>query len=407
MRRRDFIKAIAGSAATWPLAARAQQGEPVRRIGVLMGCAESDSEAQANIAAFRGGLQKLGWMEGRNTRIDTRWATPDDADSMQRFAKELVALQPDLILTGPAVAQQPAKIPRVGILTPAATDATPLFQAFRKEIRTLGYVEGQTIVLDFRFARGNFDALPNLATELVRSGVDVIVTDSTSATVAAFGATHTIPIVMGTTSGDPGTLGLATSIARPGGNVTGMLQRATELSGKRLQLLKDAVPAIARVTVLFNPASAVGPPGRHLTEDAAKLLGVAITPLAVGTLDELRELEPAVLTGSDGLTVVNDGNFWNGRTKVVALALAARIPAIYPEREYADDGGLIAYGPNVPDHFRLAAGYVDRILRGAKAGDLPINQSTKIDFVVNLRTARALGIALSPDFISAAAEVIE
>jgi putative ABC transport system substrate-binding protein len=309
--------------------------------------------------------------------------------------------------TGPAVAQQPAKIPRVGILTPAATDATPLFQAFRKEIRNLGYVEGQTIVLDFRFARGNFDALPNLATELVRSGVDVIVTDSTSATVAAFGATHTIPIVMGTTSGDPVTLGLATSIARPGGNVTGMLQRGTELSGKRLQLLKDAVPAIAHVTVLFNPASAVGPPGRHLTEDAARLLGVAITPLAVGTLDELRELEPAVLTGSDGLTVVNDGNFWNGRTKVVALALAARIPAIYPEREYADDGGLIAYGPNVPDHFRLAAGYVDRILRGAKAGDLPINQSTKIDFVVNLRTARALGIALSPDFISAAAEVIE
>ena len=214
--------------------------------------------------------------------------------------------------TGPAVAQQPAKIPRVGILTPAATDATPLFQAFRKEIRNLGYVEGQTIVLDFRFARGNFDALPNLATELVRSGVEVIVTDSTSATVAAFGATHTIPIVMGTTSGDPVTLGLATSIARPGGNVTGMLQRGTELSGKRLQLLKDAVPAIARVTVLFNPASAVGPPGRHLTEDAARLLGVAITPLAVGTLDELRELEPAVLTGSDGLTVVNDGNFWNG-----------------------------------------------------------------------------------------------
>jgi putative ABC transport system substrate-binding protein len=235
----------------------------------------------------------------------------------------------------------------------------------------------------------------------------VIVTDSTSGTVAAFGATRTIPIVMATTGGDPIALGVATSIARPGGNVTGMLLRSFELAGRRLQLLKDAAPAAARVTVLFNPKSAIGPPGRRVTEDAAKLLGLAISPLAVGTLDELRALAPADLTGSDGLTVVNDAVFWNNRAKILALASAARIPAIYPEREYADDGGLIAYGANVPDHFLQAAGYVDRILRGAKPGDLPINQSTKLDFVVNLRTARALGVALSPDFISAANEVIE
>jgi putative ABC transport system substrate-binding protein len=312
-----------------------------------------------------------------------------------------------LATTGPGVAQQPTKIARVGILTPAATDATPAFQAFRKGIRDFGYVEGQTIVLDFRFARGNHDALPGLAAELVRIPVDVIVTDSTSGAMAAFGATHAIPIVMATTGGDPIALGVASSIARPGGNVTGMLFRSFELSGRRLQLLKDAVPAATRVTVLVNPKSAIGPPGLRATEDAAKLLGLAITPLAVGNPEELRALEPAVLTGSDGLTVLDDAMFWNNRAKILALASAARIPAIYPEREYADDGGLIAYGANVPDHFLQAAGYVDRILRGAKPGDLPINQSTKLDFVVNLRTARALGFALSPDFISAANELIE
>ena len=312
-----------------------------------------------------------------------------------------------LATTGPGVAQQPTKIARVGILTPAATDATPAFQAFRKGIRDFGYVEGQTIVLDFRFARGNHDALPGLAAELVRIPVDVIVTDSTSGAMAAFGATHAIPIVMATTGGDPIALGVASSIARPGGNVTGMLFRSFELSGRRLQLLKDAVPAATRVTVLVNPKSAIGPPGLRATEDAAKLLGLAITPLAVGNPEELRALEPAVLTGSDGLTVLDDAMFWNNRAKILALASAARIPAIYPEREYADDGGLIAYGANVPDHFRQAAGYVDRILRGAKPGDLPINQSTKLDFVVNLRTARTLRLALSPDFISTANEVIE
>ena len=309
--------------------------------------------------------------------------------------------------TGPGAAQQPPKIPHVGILTPAATDATPAFQAFHKAIHELGYVEGQTIALDFRFSRGNLDALPGLAAELVRAPVDVIVTDSTSGTLAAFGATHTIPIVMATTGGDPVALGLATSIARPGGNVTGMLLRSFELSGRRLQLLKDAAPATARVTVLVNPTSAVGPPGQRATEDAAKLLGITITPLPVSNPSELGALKPAVLTGSNGLTVVNDAMFWNNRAAILALASAARIPAIYPEREYADDGGLIAYGANVPDHFRQAAGYVDRILRGTKPGELPINQSSKLDFVVNLRSAHALGIALSPDFVSSANEVIE
>jgi putative ABC transport system substrate-binding protein len=304
-------------------------------------------------------------------------------------------------------AQQSAKVPRVGILTPAATDTTSSLRALRDAIRDLGYVEGQTIVLDFGLAKGNFGVLPSLATQMVHDSVDVIVTDSTSATLAAFGATHTIPIVMAITGSDPVALGLAKSLARPGGNVTGMLFRSHELSGKRLQLLKDAVRAIAHVAVLFNPTSAIGPPGLHAIEDAAKLIGIAVTPVAVDNPDELRALKPAVLTGSDGLIVVNDAMFWNNRLIILSLASATRIPAIYPEREYADDGGLIAYGANVPDHFRQAAGYVDRILHGARPSDLPINASSKFDFVVNVKTARALGLSLSPDFLSAANEVIE
>ena len=247
-----------------------------------------------------------------------------------------------------ARAQQPAKVPRVGILSPAASETIRTLTAFRERIRELGYVEGQTIALDFRLSKGITDSLPALAAELVRIPVNVIVTESTSGTLAAFAATRTIPIVMGTTGGDPVALGLAKSLSRPGGNVTGT-QFLALLSDKRLQLLKQAFPGAQRVAVLV----------------------------------------------------------WNNRATIIGIASRARVPAIYPEREYADDGGLIAYGPNAPEHFRLAAGYVDRILRGANPGDLPINVSSKFDFVINLRTARALQLALSPDFVSAANEVIE
>jgi len=313
-----------------------------------------------------------------------------------------------LLTTAPrATAQQSAKIPRVGILSPAASETATTFAAFRKGIRDLGYVEGETIALDFRLARGNYDALPELALQLVQIPAAVIVTDTTSATQAAVNATRTIPIVMAASGGDPVTLGWAAGLNKPGGNVTGMLFLSLPLTAKRLQLLKYAFPATARVTVLFNADSAIGPPGLRATEEAAKLIGITITPIAIRSVDELRALQPANLTGSDGLIVIADGLFWNNRAVIIDLASASRIPALYPEREYADDGGIIAYGANVPDHFRQAAGYVDRILRGEKAGNLPINASSKVDFVVNLRSARALGLAISPDFLSSASEVIE
>jgi len=278
--------------------------------------------------------------------------------------------------------------------------------AFRQGIRDLGYIEGRTIALDFRLSKGIIDALPALAAELVRVPVDVIVTVTTSATLAAFDATRTIPIVMGTTGGDPVALGLAKSLSRPRGNVTGT-QFLTGLSEKRLQLLKQAFAGTERVAVLENPKDVVSASEMSKAEMAAARLGMRLLPLAASTPAELRALAPAALSGSDGLLVLPGGMFWNNRATILNLASVARVPAIYPEREYADDGGLIAYGPNVPAHFRLAAGYVDRILRGANPGDLPINATSQFDFVINLRAARALGLALPPDFVSAANEVIE
>jgi len=306
----------------------------------------------------------------------------------------------------PATAQQPEKVPRVGILTPAQNGATPIFDAFRQGLRDLGYVDGKTIVLDFRFAKGNIDALPELAVELVRIPVDVIVVDATPSVRAAIEATRTIPIVIGAAS-DPVLLGFVASISRPGGNVTGMTIRSETLSSKRLQLLKQAFPGIASVSVLINPKNISTSLSLKATEEAARALGISFVPITAGTPDELRTLSAADLTRSDALTVLPDAMFWNHRATIIAVAQAARRPAIYPEREYADDGGLIAYGPNIPDSFRRAAGYVDRILRGAKPGDLPIDEPAKFDFIVNLRTARALGFAISPDFLSAADEVIE
>jgi putative ABC transport system substrate-binding protein len=305
-----------------------------------------------------------------------------------------------------AVAQQPAKVPRVGVLTPAENDATPIFDAFRNGLRDLGYVEGKSIVLDFRFGKGSTDALKGLATELVRIPVDVIVIDGTSSARAATDATRTIPIVIGA-AGDPVLLGFAASIRRPGGNVTGMTIYSDTLSSKRLELLKQAFPAITSVTGLINPTNQSTPLSLGAAEQAAKALGIHFRQLAASTPEELRAFNAADLIGADALAVLPDAVFWNHRATIIALAHAARRPAIYPEREYADDGGLIAYGPSIPDSFRRAAGYVDRILRGAKPGDLPIDQPAKFDFIVNLRTARNLGMAISPDFLSAANEVIE
>jgi putative ABC transport system substrate-binding protein len=306
-----------------------------------------------------------------------------------------------------ARAQPPTgKVPRVGILSPAGSVAAATLAAFRQGMRDLGYIEGRTIVLDFRLANGDLNALPALAAELVGIPVDVIVTDTSTAAVVAFAATRTIPIVTAIIGGDPIALGLVKSYARPGGNLTGM-RFQTDLSEKRLQLLKQAFPSAERIVVLINPKIAIAPAERRSAEIAADRLHLRLRPLEAATPAELRAISPAALAEADGLLVVPDGMFWNNRKTIVELAATARLPAIYPERDYADDGGLIGYGPNAPEHFRQATHYVHRILNGTKPGELPINASSRFDFVINLRTARAFGFSLTADFISAADEVIE
>jgi putative tryptophan/tyrosine transport system substrate-binding protein len=322
--------------------------------------------------------------------------------------RDFIALLGGAAVTLPlaARAQQPAKVPRVGILSPASSEAAATLTAFREALRDLGYIEGNKIALDFRLSQGILDALPALAADLVRIPVNVIVTDTTSATLVAFAATRTIPIVMGAVAGDPVALGLAKSLSRPGGNVTGTFFNSG-LSDKRVQLLKQAFPGVQKVAVLANPKSLISVAELPKAEQAAARIGIEFLSVAVSTPAELRALSPTALLGSDGLLVMPDAVFWNNRATIIDLASKARVPAIYPEREYADDGGLISYGANVPDHFRQAAGYVDRILRGANPGDLPINATSKFDFVINLKTARALGLTPTADFVSAAAEVIE
>jgi putative tryptophan/tyrosine transport system substrate-binding protein len=221
-------------------------------------------------------------------------------------------------------------------------------------------------------------------------------------------ATRQIPIVMGTSGIDPVLSGLVSNFSHPGDNVTGFTLMHTELIAKRLEVLRTAFPEISTVAILFNPSNPAREAYLGPVEKAARSMGVAIAArLEAGSADALRALRPTVFSSANGVLVLPDAMFWNHRRAIVALVNAARLPAIYPEREYADDGGLMAYGANVPDNFHRAAGYVDRILKGANPGDLPIQEPAKFDFVVNLKTAKQLGPTIPPEFLGRADEVIE
>jgi putative ABC transport system substrate-binding protein len=324
---------------------------------------------------------------------------------MRRRSIVLTGFAALLLPPAHASAQQPpAKIPRVGILSPADSDKTPIFDAFRQGLRDLGWVEGRDIILEFRLARGDFTLLPEMAEELVSLPVDVIVSDAGLQLLAR--ATRTIPIVA--VMADPMLYGLAAGLSRPGGNVTGFALMHKELSAKRLEMLRTAFPDISAVAVLRNVSAPGSAMTFQATEEAARSIGqLTVATVAAGSAEDLRALSPTVFARVGGVVVLGDGMFWNHRRDIVSLVNTARLPAIYPEREYADDGGLMAYGANVPDNFRRAAGYVDRILKGADPGELPIQEPVKFDFVVNLKTAKALGLTIPPSILARAEEVIE
>jgi putative ABC transport system substrate-binding protein len=327
--RREFITLLGGAAATWPLAARAQQPERMRRIGVLMPLAADDPHGQARIAAFAQGLHQLGWIVGQNIRIDTRWSA-GNADDTRRHAAELVALAPDVIL-----------------------------------------------------ANGNAAAAPLIQ------------------------ATRTVPIVFAIVP-DPVGAGVVDSLARPGGNATGFTAYEYGLSGKWLGLLKQIAPRVTRAAVIRDPALASGAGQFGAIQSVAPSLGVEVSPVNVRDPSEIERAITAFARSSNGgLIVIGSALVAVHRELIITLAARHKLPAVYFERYFVTAGGLISYGPDFLDQFRRAAGYVDRILKGEKPADLPVQAPTKYELAINLKTAKALGLDVPTSLLATADAVIE
>jgi putative ABC transport system substrate-binding protein len=329
MKRREFIALLGGTAVAWPLAAGAQQVEPMRRIGVLMSTAADDPEGQARIAAFQQGLQQFGWAIGRNVRIESRWPA-GDSERTRRYAAELVALAPDVILaTGSAA-------------------AGPLLQA-----------------------------------------------------------TRTVPIVFVIVP-DPVGAGLVNSLARPGGNATGFIQFEYGISGKWLELLKQIAPGVTRAAILRDPAITGGIGQFGAIQAVAPSLGIEVSPVNVRDADEIeRAVADFARSPNGGLIITGSALAVVHRHLIITLAARHRLPAVYFQRAFVADGGLISYGADVVDQYRRAASYVDRILKGEKPADLPVQTPTKYELVINLKTAKALGLQIPDKLIALADEVIE
>jgi putative tryptophan/tyrosine transport system substrate-binding protein len=329
VRRRDFIKVIAGSAAGWPLAVRAQQSERMRRVGVLSPLAADDTNAQARYAAFLQGLAQLGWTEGRNLRIDYRWAAGNVAD-IRKYAAELVALAPDVILTtGPAT-------------------MGPLLQA-----------------------------------------------------------TRTVPIVFAIVP-DPVGTGIVDSLSRPGGNATGFMMFEYSLCGKWLELLKEIAPGVTRAAVLRDAAITAGIGQFAVIQSVAPSVGVEVSPINMGDAAEIERAVVAFARAANG-GLIDTASALSAvhRDLIITLAAQYKLPAVYFERYYVAAGGLVSYGPSFIDQYGRAAGYVDRILKGEKPADLPVQAPTKYELVINLKTAKALGLTVSPTLLARADKVIE
>jgi putative tryptophan/tyrosine transport system substrate-binding protein len=306
-----------------------------------------------------------------------------------------------------ARAQQTGKLPKLGFLTAGSPGATFALPALLAGLRQLGWIEGKTIVIEYRYAENRNDRLAELAAELVRLNVDVIVAAGTLAPLAAKQASTTIPIVM-TSAGDPLESGLVASLAQPGGNVTGLSLMMGDVSGKRVELLKELVPGLARVAVLWNATNPYSTAVFKETEDAARTLAIDVQSLGVkDPADFASAFELARQKRPEALFTIDDPLTLSQRDPILSFAAAQRLPAIYGVREFATAGGLMAYGASVPDLYRRAAAYADKILRGAKPSALPVEQPTKFDFVINLKTAKAIGLVVPQTLLVAADEVIE
>ena len=322
------------------------------------------------------------------------------------FGALVVALLGLLGFPSPADAQQPAAPRRIGVLLVSWSLESKVAQAFREGLRDAGYVEGRDVVIEWRSANGDYARVPELVADLVQRKVELIVANGTVGTRAAKRATSTIPIVMALVA-DPVGSGLVANLAHPGGNVTGLTIMTTDLSAKQLQLLKETVPRATRVAVLWNPDTPYSPKVIEELKAAAPLLAIELKFVGVRTQEEIGPAFSAVSRAQvQALYVIEDPLFTTHRTALLERASKARIAVIYGDRHYADEGGLMSYGASYGDLMRRSAGYVDKILKGAKPGDLPIEQPTKFELVVNLKTAKVLGITVPQSILLRADEVI-
>jgi ABC-type uncharacterized transport system substrate-binding protein len=306
-----------------------------------------------------------------------------------------------------ARAQQVGKLPTIGFLGPLSQSAmSPWTAAFVQRLRELGWIEGRTVAIEYRWGEGRDERFVEIAAEFVRLKVDVIVTGGTAAVIAAKQATSVIPIVFGT-AGDPVGTGLVASLARPGGNVTGLSNQSADLPGKRVDLLRQVVPGLRRLAIMANISSPIGVLEMNEVQAAARTLGLDVVASEIRRAEDIAPAIDALKGRADALYVVTEALVNTNRIRLNTLALGARLPTLHGVRDYVEAGGLMSYGPNFPDLFRRAGEYVDKILRGAKPGGIPVEQPTKFDLAINLTTAKALGLKIPESFLLRADEVIE
>jgi putative ABC transport system substrate-binding protein len=359
MKRREFISLLGGAALTWPLAVRAQQVERLRRIGVLTALSESDPEVKAWLTALEEGLQSLGWVQGRNLRIDYRWPGGDEY-RLQTYAAELVRTAPDVL-------------------------------------------QGRNLRIDYRWPGGDEYRLQTYAAELVRTAPDVLFCSGVPALMALHQQTRSLPIVF-TQVSDPVRLGFVGNLARPGGNVTGFTTFEHAIGGKWLELIKDTVPGVA---VIFDPDNPLQPLYLQAIEAAAPSFGVELILAGVRNAADIERAIDTFAHSKGALIVLPSFVTLTHRDLIFALAARHGLPAIYSYRVFTNEGGFMSYGVDLADLYRRAASYVDLILKGAKPGDLPVQLATKFELVVNLKAAKALGLTIPEPFLQRADEVIE